>query len=360
MPLFIPGEVEGVAPMPELSTLWFWIVALMLTAWSVLDGFDFGAGVLHRFVARTDSERREVLAAIGPVFDGNEVWLIAAGGSLYFAFPRLLAAGLSGFYLPVIFVVWALLLRGLSIELRSHVTSPLWRSFFDTTFMLSSFAVPLLVGALLGNVVRGVPLDARGYFELGLFGAEGALGVLDGYALLCGVLVLVTLAAHGANWLVWKTEGVVQQRVLTARMPLWISVVTLWSASAFATWRVAPEVMAAFPERPLAWLGLLLTLGGATVVFVKRHSEREPFFGGVAFIVGCLVTTLACLFPTVLRANGGPALSLTVTGAATGAVAMKSALFWLGPGVLLAAGYLWWVLRHFRGKVAAARDGEGY
>ncbi|MDP1829999.1 MAG: cytochrome d ubiquinol oxidase subunit II [Archangium sp.] len=345
--------------MPELTTIWFWLIALMFAAWAVLDGFDFGAGVLHRLVARTDTERREVLAAIGPVWDGNEVWLIAAGGSLFLAFPRLLAAGFSGFYLPVIFVVWGLILRGLSIELRSHLASPLWRSFFDLTFTLSSVVVPLLMGALLGNVVRGVPLNEQGYFELALFPAEGEHGVLDGYSLLCGLLVLVTLTAHGANWLSWKTGGVVLERVRALRVRLWLATAVLWLAAVLATSRVAPEVMGAFTARPLAWAGLLLCLGGLTTLFVKRASDRAPFFGGAAFITGCLVMTVACLFPVVLRAHT-PALSLTVTSAASGPIALRAGLFWWGPGVFLAAGYLWWVLRHFRGKVTAARDGEGY
>ena len=344
--------------MPELSTVWFWLVASMVTMWAVLDGFDFGVGVLHRFVARSDVERREVLASIGPVWDGNEVWLIAAGGSMFLAFPRLIAAGFSGFYLPVIFVVWALILRGVSIELRSHLTSALWRSFFDTTFMLASMVVPALMGALLGNIVRGVPLNADGFFELDLFGTEGELGVLDGYALLCGVLVLVTLTAHGANWLVWKTGGVVQQRASSVRVPLWIAAVVLWLLTAFATGRVAPAQLTAFSDRPMAWLGLLLTVGGAATVLVKRQGERAPFFGGVAFIAGGLVTTVACLFPVVLRASTG--VSLTTASAASGATALSAGLVWWGPGVFLAAGYLWWVLRHFRGKVTAARDGEGY
>jgi cytochrome bd ubiquinol oxidase subunit II len=345
--------------MIEFSTIWFWLVALMLTAWAVLDGFDFGAGILHRFVARTDTERREVLGAIGPVFDGNEVWLIAAGGSLYFAFPRLLAAAFSGFYLPMIFVVWALLVRGGSLELRSHVSNALWRSFFDTLFMLSSFAVPLLMGTLLGNLVRGVPLQASGYFELGLFGTEGELGVLDGYSFLCALLTLTALAAHGANWLAWKTGGVVQARVLRIRTPLWLTVFALWFVTVFFTARVAPEMMAHFPSRPMAWVGLLVALGGGGVVLAKRRAELAPFLGGTAFLSGCLTMTAACLFPVVLRAND-PSFSLTAAGTATGAGAMKGALLWAGPGVVLAAGYLWWVLRHFRGKVTAARDGEGY
>jgi cytochrome d ubiquinol oxidase subunit II len=250
-------------------------------------------------------------------------------------------------------VVWGLILRGLSIELRSHLGSALWRSFFDLTFTLSSVVVPLLMGALLGNVVRGVPLNEQGFFELALFPAEGEQGVLDGYSLLCGLLVLVTLTAHGANWLLWKTGGVVQARVRALRVRLWLAAAVLWLAAVLATSRIAPEVMGAFVDRPLAWLGLVLTLGGLATVFVKRAGEAAPFFGGAAFITGCLVMTVACLFPVVLRAHA-PALSLTVTNAASGAIALKAGLFWWGPGVFLAAGYLWWVLRHFRGKVTVA------
>jgi cytochrome d ubiquinol oxidase subunit II len=345
--------------MPELTTLWFWIIAVMVTLWAVLDGFDFGVGVLHRLVGRSDTERRQVLASIGPVWDGNEVWLLASGGAIFLAFPRLLAAAFSGFYLPVIFVVWALILRGISIELRSHLPGALWRSFFDTTFTVASVAVPVLVGAALGNVIRGVPLNADGFFELPLFASGDALGVLDGYTVLCAALVLVTLTAHGANWLVWKTDGPVRERALALRMPLWLAAFALWLMAGAATSVVSPDVFAAAKNAPMAWIGLSLVFGGAATVGWERRDERAPFFGGVAFIAGSLVTTVACLFPVVLRASGGPQFSLTVTNAASGAIAMQSGLMWWGPGMLLAAAYLWWVLRHFRGKVGALRDGEG-
>jgi cytochrome bd ubiquinol oxidase subunit II len=339
-----------------LELTWFWLVAVLVTLWAVLDGFDLGVGVLHRFVAHTDTERRQVLAAIGPVWDGNEVWLLAAGGSMFLAFPRLLAAGFSGFYLPVIFVVWALILRGTSIELRSHLTSPLWRSFFDTTFMVGSTAVPVLMGAALGNIVRGVPLNAEGFFELPLF---GSLGVLEPYTVLIGVLVLVTLTAHGANWLAWKTDGAVQARVLRARMPLWIVAFGLWGLAAFATSQVAPEVMGALPSRPMGWLGLALVLGGAVLIIVKRRGELAPFFGGVAFIAGSLVTVVGCLFPVLLRGLS-PEHSITLRNASAGGASMSAGLWWWGLGIALAAGYFWWVMRHFQGKAVAALDGEGY
>src|SRR5512136_37080 len=145
-----------------METLWFILVALIVIAYVVLDGFDLGAGIINLLVARNHQERRLILRAIGPVWDGNEVWLIAAGGALYFAFPLLYASSFSGFYLPMMIVLWLLMLRAIGIEFRKHVDSPLWRSFFDVTFSLSSLLLAVFFGAALGNVIRGVPLGADG------------------------------------------------------------------------------------------------------------------------------------------------------------------------------------------------------
>src|SRR5438045_4177263 len=147
-----------------MEAIWFALVASMLIVFVVLDGFDSGAGILHLFVAGTDSERRTVLAAIGPVWDGNEVWLIASGGVLVYAFPRAYAAGFGGFYMPLMMALWLLILRGLSIEFRSHEPNRLWRSFWDGAFAFSSILMTIVLGAALGNVIRGVPLDATGFF----------------------------------------------------------------------------------------------------------------------------------------------------------------------------------------------------
>src|SRR5271168_2973064 len=140
-----------------MSTIWFMIVAVMVAMYVVLDGFDLGAGAVHLFIAKTDLERRTVIRAIGPVWDGNEVWLLAAGGTLYFAFPQLYATGFSGFYLPLMMVLWLLIVRGVSIEFRSHVSSEVWSSFWDVGFMVASLLLAVFFGAALGNVVRGVP-----------------------------------------------------------------------------------------------------------------------------------------------------------------------------------------------------------
>ena len=147
-----------------MATVWFVLVAIMLAGYVVLDGFDLGAGALHLFAARTDDERRALLAAIGPVWDGNEVWLLAAGGTLFFAFPLLYASSFSGFYLPLNIVLWLLLCRAIGIEFRAHVDSALWRDFFDSVFALASLLLIIFFGAALGNVMRGVPLGTDHYF----------------------------------------------------------------------------------------------------------------------------------------------------------------------------------------------------
>src|SRR5438128_8325937 len=147
-----------------METFWFVGVALMLTVYVVLDGFDLGAGIIHHVAARTEEERRGILRAIGPVWDGNEVWLIGAGGTLFFSFPVLYAASFSGFYLPLMMVLWLLMLRGIAIELRSHLNDAVWVSFWDGVFFLGSALLAIFYGAAMANVIRGVPLDKSGYF----------------------------------------------------------------------------------------------------------------------------------------------------------------------------------------------------
>ena len=193
-----------------MEAAWFVIVSGMLAAYAVLDGFDFGVGAIHRIVARTDEERRTVLAAIGPIWDGNEVWLIAAGGVLFMAFPNVYATAFSGFYMALMVVLWLLILRGVAIELRSHQDHPLWREFWDTVFSLASALLAVVFGTTLGNLIRGVPLEKEGLRGMPLFtnfliGREP--GILDWYTGLVGLFTLAALAVHGALYLAWRTTG---------------------------------------------------------------------------------------------------------------------------------------------------------
>src|SRR2546423_630710 len=203
---------------------WFLLVAIMITAYVVLDGFDLGAGALHLLIAKTDQERRTILRSIGPVWDGNEVWLIAGGGTLYFAFPLLYASGFSGFYLPLMIVLWLLIFRGIGIELRMHLESIVWRGFFDGCFGISSLLLTIFYGAALANVVRGVPLHQDGYFFLPLWtdwrvGPEP--GVLDWYTVLAGMVALGALTLHGAHYVALKTEGEIKVRAHRTPTTLW-------------------------------------------------------------------------------------------------------------------------------------------
>jgi cytochrome d ubiquinol oxidase subunit II len=344
--------------------LWFLLAAIMLAAWSVLDGFSLGSGVLSAWVAKNDHEKRTVLAAIGPYWDGNEVCLIASGGVLLLAFPKTMTAGFSGFYLPLFFILWLLIGRGLSIELRSHLPSELWRSFWDFIFSLCSLLLLFLFGVALGNILRGVPLNQDGYFSLPLFGdftTTGTLGVLDWYTILIGVFVVVTLTGHGALFLRWKTQGIVNERARALAPELWIAVVVLWALTFMATAWVTPLV-GVFFERLWLWPALLLFLGGLAMIFfsLRRQKELLGFIGSSFVIVGLLLLASISSFPIMLRSTTNEVFTLTAYNNETHQSGLQTALFWWIPAFIIACGYFLYVFKTFRGKAEAAKDGEGY
>jgi cytochrome d ubiquinol oxidase subunit II len=227
-----------------MGTLWFWIVAAMLTAYVVFDGFDIGVGIIFPFVSRSEVERQHALGSIGPVWDGNEVWLLAAGGTLFFAFPLLYASAFSGFYMPLMIVLWLLILRGLSIELRMHTDDTLSRSFFDGLFFFSSSLLAIFFGAALANVIRGVPIGQDDYFFLPLWtnwrtGANP--GILDWYTVTGGLVALLALSLHGSLYLSLKTEGDLQRRAQA-----WAR--RVWPFVALATVLAIPATVLARPD----------------------------------------------------------------------------------------------------------------
>lgn len=344
---------------------WYAIAVFMLTAYVVLDGFDFGAGALHLFVARTDSERRQVLAAIGPYWDGNEVWLLAAGGALFVGFPRVLASGISGFYFAIFMVLWCILLRGIAIEFRSHVGDPIWRTSWDFFFWLASALLPVFFGAALGNLLRGVPLQADGWFALALFTdftARDPVGILDWYTVLVGIFALTALAGHGAVFLNWKTDGPVQQRSRAAAFRLYAALAVLWPAVTFATQRVDTGFLSALATRPLAWLLAAVALVGFASVFagLARSRELAAFLGSCAFLAGLSTATAACVFPTMLRAIGTEGASLTAYSGGGDPEGLRTALGWFALGFPLAILYFVIVFRLHRGKAVAPEHREGY
>ena len=213
-----------------MGTLWFWIVAVMLVAYVVLDGFDLGVGIVYLFVARSEEERQQAMRSIGPFWDGNEVWLLAAGGTLFFAFPLLYASAFSGFYLPLMIVLWLLILRAISIELRGHSAEPLWRAFFDALFTFSSSLLAIFYRSGAGQRHSRRP-PRRGQLllppALDQLGTGPHPGILDWYTVTGGVLALVALALHGALYLALKTEGELEQRARAFALKAWAVLLAL-------------------------------------------------------------------------------------------------------------------------------------
>src|SRR5437763_15653755 len=229
-----------------MGFVWFWLVAVMIVAYVVLDGFDLGVGILHPFLARTDEDKQLMLRSIGPVWDGNEVWVLVGGGALYFAFPLLYASAFSGFYLALMIVLWLLIMRGLGVELRMDMEIGVWRAFFDGLFFISSLLLAIFYGAALANVIRGVPLGEDGYFFLPLWTnwrVGPTPGILDWYTVLSGVLALVALGAHGAHYVAVKTDGELNQRCRSIAKVLQPTLLVLTLLSLFATLSIRPELL---------------------------------------------------------------------------------------------------------------------
>ncbi len=349
-----------------MATLWFCIVAVMLAAYVILDGFDIGAGALHLFIARTDEERRKVIRSIGPVWDGNEVWLLAAGGALYFAFPQLYASSFSGFYLPLMMVLWMLMGRAIGLEFRSHIEGAVWKKLCDSVFAISSILLAIFYGAALGNVVRGVPLSADHYFFLPLWtnwrvGPQP--GILDWYTVLSGVVALVALSVHGANWVALKTDGDLQLRARKASVLLAPVLFVLTLVSLVATLSVRPGVLQNFHLAPVGYVIPLVVFGSTIYIFLaaRKGKDKAAFLASSAYLTMMLVGVAFALYPIILPASTGEQFNLTIANSVTSVYAMKVALVWWTIGIIIALGYFVFLYRMFKGKVTLTGSGEhGY
>ena len=351
-----------------METLWFMIVAVMVAAYVVLDGFDLGAGVIYLGAARTPAERKTIMRAIGPVWDGNEVWLLAAGGTLYFAFPLLYASSFSGFYLPLMMVLWLLMLRGIGIELRHHLHNPVWVGFFDVVFSGASILLCIFFGAALGNVVRGVPLGPDEYFfeplwtnfrvNSGIGGTNN--GILDWYTVLTGVIALVTLTAHGSLYVATKTENDLNRRARTVAKWAWPVQLLLTVIGLAATVSVRPGVLDNYKHHMIGFVIPVLVFGSLAVMMhaMIKEADKIAFVASALYIVGMLVGAAFALYPIVLPASTDPARNLTIYNTAAGQHGLSVGFTWWIFGALLALGYFTYLFRMFRGKVRL--EGEGY
>jgi cytochrome d ubiquinol oxidase subunit II len=291
------------------------------------------------------------------------VWLIAGGGTLFFAFPVLYASSFSGFYLPLIIVLWLLMIRGLSIEMRGHIGDPMWASFWDAVFFLGSSLLAVFFGAALGNVVRGVPLDEDGYFFQPLWTDFNPFsetpGILDPYTILIGLLALATLIVHGANFIAIKTDGDLNSRSRRISRRFTYATAALTGLATAATFWVSPWMLEGFNERPYGYVLPLIAIAGLVgmILFGLRNNDRAAFLSSGAYIVGMLSSTVFGVYPRVLPAVD-PANSLTVHNASASQYGMTVGLIWWSIGMVLAAVYFVVIYRLFRGKVSL--EDEGY
>ena len=346
-----------------MGFIWFWLVAVMIVAYVVLDGFDLGVGVLHLFLVRNEAERRAALASIGPVWDGNEVWLLAGGGTLYFAFPLLYASAFSGFYLPLMIVLWLLVLRGVSLELRNHIDVGVWRSLLDGVFGLASALLTTFYGAALANVLRGVPLNPDGYFFLPLWTnwRPGIYpGILDWYTVIGGLVALVALTLHGALWLALKTSGELEQRARKVVTPLWLLLAALTVVSLIATIAVRSASLDNYFHYPVTFVvptGVVASLA-AIWLWNRKGQALKAFLASCFYLFFMLAGACWGLYPVLLPATTGAANDVTLDRALSGPHTLAVGLVWWLFGMALAVAYVVFVYSRFKGKADAQAGGH--
>jgi len=330
----------------DYNTAWYLLVGVLFTGYAILDGFDLGVGSLH-LKAGADTDRRVFLNAIGPVWDGNQVWLVTGGGALFAAFPHVYATAFSGFYLAFILLLFTLVFRGVSIHVRSLRPGALWRRIWDRAFFLSSLLASLLIGVSLGNMVWGVPLGANFSYQGNL------LHQLHPYALLVGVTVVALFRMHGAIYLVMKTEGELNEQVRSWVRPSIIFFIIMYLLTTLATLLYAPRM--AEPFRENVWLFLAPIGSVLAIANVPRemHHGRElnAFLSSSLAIVLLLALFGIGMFPELIHASSDPALSMTAYNASSSPATLKTMLIMAGIGMPLVLGYTFHIYRVFRGKV---------
>jgi cytochrome bd ubiquinol oxidase subunit II len=348
-----------------LEKIWFIILSFLLTGYTVLDGFDLGVGILFPFVAKTEKERSLALQAIGPVWDGNEVWLVAAGGVLFFAFPKAYASAMSGLYLGIFLILWLIILRALAIELRVQLDNPLWRAFWETVFFAASLGLTFLLGSAFGDLLRGFLLDASGHFFLPLWTKllpRIPLGILDWFTVLIGVLAVSLLSLHGANFLVWKTDGKLQSRAQSLAFRLvWVSGFLIL-AGLILTPLIQPQIGVRFLQSPWGFIFPILALLAWTLLFLslrRKKSELMPLVYSKLLIASLLASAFFAIYPNILISVNNPATSLTVLNTAASQYGLKTGLIWFSIGLILLLAYTGYVYKSFWGKVQET-GGENY
>ena len=335
----------------DLQLIWFGLLGVLLAGYAILDGFDLGVGILHP-LARDDRERRLFVNAIGPMWDGNEVWLVTFGGALFAMFPEAYATIFSGFYLAFMLLLFALILRAVSLEFRSKMQSAGWRTAWDRGFFASSLLATLLFGVAVGNVMSGIPLDERGVF-VGRF-----VDLLGPYPLLIGALAVSLFAMHGALYLFLKTEGALQERLQDWLWHTWGIFLVLYVLTTMVTLVRLPGAAANFERFP--WAAVAVVANVLAVANIPRALVRERYgeaFVSSSFVIAALVFLFGmAMYPNLVAASNDPAHSLTLYRAASSETTLKIGLLIAVIGMPFVLSYTAVIYWTFRGKVQL---GEG-
>lgn len=335
----------------DLNIAWFALIWILFAGYAILDGFDLGVGVLHLF-ARDDRQRRIHMNAIGPIWDGNEVWLLAAGGALFAAFPPVYATVFSGLYLALMLVLFALIFRAVSMEFRGQVDRPGWRRVWDWSFGLGSLVPAIIFGVAVGNILRGLPIEADGTLNIPF------LTLLNPYALLIGILSLVMFVMHGAAFLAVKTEGTLQQRMARWTIGAWMAFVVLYLAAMLTTLFVSPFLFEGIFGNPLFWIFLPLLL--ASIVYMPIANRAQKYFRAflassatIAAMIGLMATSL---FPQMVPSSLDLASSLTIYNASSTPRTLTVMLVIALIGMPLVLAYTACIYTVFRGKVVITEE----
>jgi cytochrome d ubiquinol oxidase subunit II len=330
-----------------LRQVWFLLVGVLLAGYSILDGFDLGVGVLFPFLAKGEDEKRSLIRSIGPLWDGNEVWLLTGGGALFAAFPHAYATVFSGFYLALMLVLFSLILRAVSLEFRAH--DPARKRLWEGAFVAGSFLPALLFGVALGNVVVGVPINAQMEYAGNFF------TLLRPLPLVFGLLGLAAFLLHGSTWAALKTSGLLQQKARKAARAMSVVVGALYVLSFFAVWVYLPDAL----KRTPAWIFTVLILAALACFgpVIKRGKDGLAFALSTAVFLCLWGVVGAVHYPNLVRAED-PSLSLTITNASSSALTLKVMVIIALVGMPLVIGYTIYAYRVFKGKVEL--DGPGY
>lgn len=329
-----------------LETIWFVLWGLLWGIYFMLDGFDLGSGALMPFLAKSNEEKQIVYKTIGPFWDGNEVWLITAGGVTFAAFPRMYAVMFSSLYSALMLILFALILRAVSIEFREQKNSPKWHLFWDTGMFVGSVLPAILLGVAFANIFRGIPIDAEGVYKGTL------LTLLNPYGLLGGLLFLLLFLVHGALWQTIKTTGTLHQRFFKAAVILWPILACVATAFLVAT-AFATRLYSVYTDHPALFLIPLLVIAALvlTRLFLFRKALWRAWFSSCLTILGATLFGVIGLYPNLLPSSLDPAFNLTVKNAASTPLTLKIMLTVAIIFVPLVIGYQTWVYILFKDKV---------